>query len=462
MLRSFLVGVCSLLLRTFFRRIEVVGRHHLPEDGALLFTLNHPSGLIDPLFILCLSGRRVSFLAKEPLFRMPVVGIFVKAFECLPVYRSQDGADPAKNRAMMRAAADLLARGNALALFPEGTSHDDSDLKRFRSGAARIALSARALGDQPVRVVPAALYYETKQTFRSRAVLAFGAPLDVPQVALDEAGSPPIEIGQELTQELAQAIRRIMPTADSAEGLVLAEQAERVFNAAVRDTPQECPTAVTLIAESHDGFESAPGRPGKLSLGQRMKTRRRLIDAFLQLSSQVPEQVQALVKRVSTLRDQMELHSLPIDARPHAAPDWWTQRLPRILALTFLGPIALAGIVTHYPSYFLVRWIAFRYAGNQLDVTATTKLLAGLLLFPVTWLVWAGVLAYALGEPLWLLASLTGPLVAGATVMAGDIAGELSHSFSVGRRAKKAPLKWPEVVAARAQLAEDIARLMRE
>ena len=461
MLRAFLVGVCRLLLRIFYRRIEVVGEHHLPEDGALLFAVNHPGGLIDPLFVLCLSGRRVSFLAKEPLFRMPFVSIFVKAFESLPVYRSQDGADPAKNRAMMLAASDLLAQGNALALFPEGTSHDDPDLKRFRSGAARIALSARALGDQPVRVVPAALYYEIKQTFRSRAVLAFGPPIDVPRVALDEQGGTPIEIGQELTAELAQAVRRIMPTADSAEGLILAEQAERVFNAALRDTPNECPAAQALVAETDDAFEPVAVRQGKPTLGQRMRTRRRLIDGYVQLSDHVPAQVQSLVKRVSDLRDQLELEGLPIDAPPQASPDWWKQRFPRLLALILLGPFAVVGVLTHYLTYFAIRMIAFRYAGSQLDITATVKLLSGLLLFPLTWLIWSGGLAYFRSEPLWLLLSLLGPFVAWATMTAGDITGELMHSFAVSRRAKRAPLEWFEVLEKRAQMAEEMAGLLR-
>ncbi len=182
MLRGFSVFICRVLLRIFFRRIELVGLENVPEQGLVLFALNHPSGLIDPLFVLCLTGRQVSFLAKEPLFRMPIVGSFVRAFESLPVYRSQDGASPAKNRQMLESARNLLIRGNALALFPEGTSHSEPLLKPLRTGAARLALSTRAVSGQPVFVIPGGLYYEQKQTFRSRALLTFGEPILVPCV----------------------------------------------------------------------------------------------------------------------------------------------------------------------------------------------------------------------------------------------------------------------------------------
>lgn len=459
MLRSTLVGTCRLLLGVFFRKIEVVGEHHLPQDGALLFALNHPSGLIDPLFVLCLSGKRVSFLAKAPLFHMPFVGIFVRAFESLPVYRSQDGADPAKNRAMMTAASELLARGNALALFPEGTSHDDADLKRFRSGAARIALSARAYGKQPVRIVPAALYYEGKETFRSRAVLSFGPPLEVPHVELDEKGSTPIQIGQELTAELSVAIRRIMPTADSADSLILAEQAERLFNAALRDTPQLCPCATTLVSRDQSGTAN-PKPPEQITLGQRMRTRRRMIDAYLEHSGEFPKQVDSLISRVMALRDQLDLHGLPIDAPAQSGPDWWRRRIPRLAALVALAPASLLGVVMNYPTYVLIRWIAFRYSGDQMDVMATVKLLAGLLLFPLTWLLWPGAAALYFSNPTLWLGAAAGPFLAWAAVAAGDNLGELRHSLAVSSRAKKAALDWNSVLDERARICEEMAVLL--
>src|SRR5881296_1422276 len=98
-MRSLLRALCARILRIFFRRIEVAGLERVPRTGPVIFVLNHPSGLIDPAFLVCLAPRRVSFLAKAPLFRMPIVAAFARAFEAIPVHRRQDeGTDPSKNR----------------------------------------------------------------------------------------------------------------------------------------------------------------------------------------------------------------------------------------------------------------------------------------------------------------------------------------------------------------------------
>ncbi|HEX6717103.1 MAG TPA: 1-acyl-sn-glycerol-3-phosphate acyltransferase, partial [Pyrinomonadaceae bacterium] len=74
MIRRVIVAVLRLALRIYFQRIEVTGVEHVPLDTPVIFVLNHPNALVDPVFLLCLAPRPVSFLAKAPLFRMPVIG----------------------------------------------------------------------------------------------------------------------------------------------------------------------------------------------------------------------------------------------------------------------------------------------------------------------------------------------------------------------------------------------------
>src|SRR5687768_18556457 len=79
MIRHLIVTLLRLALRIYFQRIEVTGLEHVPRETPVIFVLNHPNALVDPVFLLCLTPRRVSFLAKAPLFRMPVISYFVKA-----------------------------------------------------------------------------------------------------------------------------------------------------------------------------------------------------------------------------------------------------------------------------------------------------------------------------------------------------------------------------------------------
>ena len=163
----------------------------------MLFRSN---GLMDPLLLLCLSPRPVSFLAKSPLFTMPFVSLFVKAFDSIPVYRPQDAdADVRRNRETFAKAREMLKRGGVLALFPEGVSHDEPRLMPLKSGAARIVLGAAAEGG--VTVVPAGLTYEARDLFRSSALLRVAEPFTVEPIPLDEKGEPPRTAVKALTED---------------------------------------------------------------------------------------------------------------------------------------------------------------------------------------------------------------------------------------------------------------------
>src|SRR2546425_5299810 len=143
MTRRIIVAILKFAMRVYFRRVEVVGLEHVPRKSPVIFVLNHPNALVDPAFLLSLAPRRVSFLAKSPLFRVPILGYFVRALDCLPVYRQQDeGEDVSRNREMFVAARELLARGGTIGICPEWVSHDEPRLRPIKTGAARIALGA--------------------------------------------------------------------------------------------------------------------------------------------------------------------------------------------------------------------------------------------------------------------------------------------------------------------------------
>src|SRR2546427_12835578 len=144
-MRTLVRAVFGLVLRVFFRRIEVSGWAHVPARGPVMFVLNHPNGLVDPAFLLCLAPRRVSFLAKAPLFRMPVIGFFCRAFDAIPVSRRQDaGVGPAQDRQTFGGARARLATGGAIGVFPEGASHSEAKLRPPESGPTRSAVGAAA------------------------------------------------------------------------------------------------------------------------------------------------------------------------------------------------------------------------------------------------------------------------------------------------------------------------------
>ena len=122
-------------------RTRVVGRQHIPADGSVILAPVHRSNL-DSLMLSPLTRRRLRALAKESLFELPPLGWVIASLGAFPVQR--DGAD----RESMRVARELLADGNLLLVFPEGTRRDGPVVDELYDGTAWLANKAGA------RVVP--------------------------------------------------------------------------------------------------------------------------------------------------------------------------------------------------------------------------------------------------------------------------------------------------------------------
>ena len=382
----------GLVLRIFFRRIEVSGAARVPPTGPVIFVLNHPNGLIDPAFLLCLAPRRVSFLAKAPLFRMPVVGFFCRALDAIPVHRRQDaGFDAAQNRETFEAARRVLARGGAIALFPEGASHSEPKLRPLKTGAARIALgAAAALGAAlPVRIVPAGLYYRAKRTFRSAALLYFGEPFAVEPVPLAPGEEPPSEPVRQLTARIERALAEVTLQAEQAEAHALVERAHRIVAAQ----------------------DEAPARPP--SLAEEFAVRRRLLAGYRAVQAQWPERFATLATRID--RYEAALAAAGLGARQLAPRSYTVGRIARyvgkaILFLAVLLPAALVGVVLHYPAYRGVGFVATGVAKGAEDALASVKVLVAMLLFPISWGMMAAAIWLWRGPGPALLAVLLLPL----------------------------------------------------
>ncbi len=406
-MRALLTALCRLLLRIFFRRIEAVNEIHVPDQGPVLYVLNHPNGLLDPLFILCLSPRPVVFLAKAPLFDTFLVKHFVRAFECLPVYRTSDGEDPSKNRASIEASIALLGAGRALALFPEGVSHSDPQLKPLKTGAARIALSASAgspgsgPAPQPVQIVPVGLVYPEKTRFRSEALLVYGPTIITPKIELDANLRPPNDAAEQLTATIDAALDGVTLQARSHELLRLADDAEQILLGARRDEE----------GDASGSFEREPL--------EALEIKQRLIDGHERLLARVPAQIDAVVARIRRYQAELALLGLPLDQPAKTRRRSLARKLVgQALVLALLLPFALVGVVTHWPAYRFIDWLAHRMAKRADEILATLKLIAGFLFFPLTWLVLA------------VAAGVTGSWTLGlATALVLPLCGYLALTF---------------------------------
>jgi len=387
-MRTLLRPLLRIVLRIFFRRIEISGVERVPSTGPVIFVLNHPNGLIDPTFLLCLAPRRVSFLAKAPLFHMPIIGAIARAFEAIPVHRRQDeGSDLRKNAETFEAARAVLVRGGTIAVFPEGTSHSDPKLRPLKTGTARIALGAAAAlpPNLVLEIVPVGLYYRAKETFRSVALLHFGNPFPVERIELPRGAEPPPEPVRALTTRLEAALRAVTLEAEEANAHALIARAQHIFSAA-DDTAERLP-----------------------SLASEFQLRRRFLEGYQLARRHWPERTARLQSRLA--RYEGALSAAGLDAQ-HLAPRRYVWRrvatyaFKSVLFLTLGLPAALVGWLVHYPAYRAVGWVATGVTKGEADALATVKLLSAVLLFPLTWTavlvaiwLWRGPWAAALVVP---------------------------------------------------------------
>jgi 1-acyl-sn-glycerol-3-phosphate acyltransferase len=109
----------------------------VPLAGPVLIVANH-SSLLDPPLIGGMSRRPLCFMAKEELFRVPVLGWLISHLNARPVRR--DNADPRALKDALR----VLAAGEALLVFPEGTRGPEGAVREAKAGAGLLAVTSGA------------------------------------------------------------------------------------------------------------------------------------------------------------------------------------------------------------------------------------------------------------------------------------------------------------------------------
>ena len=137
---SWLYGAGRMLARVCFNtfgRLEVTGREGVPPYGPLIVVANHLA-FNDPPVLVPSIPRSLSFLGKRELFNNPLGAALMRGFNVYPVDRRSAGVGA------MREALDLLARDQAVVIFPEGRRSPDHALIEPMLGAAYLAIRSQA------------------------------------------------------------------------------------------------------------------------------------------------------------------------------------------------------------------------------------------------------------------------------------------------------------------------------
>lgn len=188
MLYRFCRGLLRILFGTLVR-LETRGRENIPAEGGVVLCCNHIS-LLDPPLLGTPLKRKIHYMAKEELFRVPLIGPLINRLGAYPVKRSGVSKDSIKR------SLDLLRQGNMIGIFPEGTRKAPTDAAGKR-GAATLALKTNAT------LIPAAIIGNYR--LFSRMKLVIGQPIPMQEIAQQE----PDRATDAITERLMAEIRRL-------------------------------------------------------------------------------------------------------------------------------------------------------------------------------------------------------------------------------------------------------------
>ena len=349
-----------LVTKAWFRSVETEGMEQITADRPILICANHANGFVDPVLLIATSPRPVRFLAKSTLWKVPGVGPLLGLAGVLPVYRRQD--DSGDNAKSFAACEAELAVDGAIGIFPEGTVNDTLKLLPLKTGAARIALGARAAGADAVRIVPVGLLYEDKATPRTRVLVRARDAIDLDDVWPDLVkgggrGDADDHVAVDrLTALITEALTDAYVSYDDEAHL---RQLERAARIALRP-PGADPSRLVPMA--------------------------RVEPVARRLAALPPERLRAVLDEADAYTAQLDLLGLTDrDVVPGNTLPRLDNRLNRsATAIVVLAPLAAIGAGVNLPPLLAVRLVSRRpmariSRGNIL-------MLSSLVAFPLTWL----------------------------------------------------------------------------
>lgn len=293
-----------------------------------------------------------------------------------------------------------LSQGGCVGIYPEGGSHDRSDLLPLKAGVAIMALGASAADpDCNVKIVTVGMNYFHPDKFRSRAVLEFGHPMDIPSELVEDykaGGARKREAVKIVLENITQGLRAVTVRCPDWETLQVVQAARRLYKPAGRKTP------LSLVVELN----------------------RRLLEGY----NKFKDEPIIINLRKNILEYNKERQTMGIqDHQVETASMNKLQVIGKLVVLTsklcFFAPLALPGTILFAPVFVASRVISKKKQAKALagstvkiqgkDVVATWKILVAMGLTPFLYTFYAILatfIAYRYhfvteSRPLWLVTS---------------------------------------------------------
>ena len=198
----------KISLEFYAKKIKVFGKENIPKKGAILFAINHPNALMDPLFVTANSKRENHYLVRADVFKKPLVKKALTSLNLMPIYRIRDGRKQlSNNEEVFEKCFNILKREETLIIFPQGGHSRDRNIKPLSKGFTRIVFGAlEQNSDLEIAVIPVGITYQNSSTYPSKVCVQFGEVIDSRAIFTDNPKPKAINI---LKSEVSNQLKKL-------------------------------------------------------------------------------------------------------------------------------------------------------------------------------------------------------------------------------------------------------------
>lgn len=183
MLYFFLKPLVQIALKVYFRNIYISGRENIPHTKPYIIALNHPTAFLEPVIMAANLKKPVHFLVRGDHFNKSFYRFLLEQGKMIPVFRQKEsGFGSLKNNFdTFSRCYHYIAKGEIVALFPEGRTENEKRLRPLQRGIARIAFGTLAKFPEmeDLYILPIGVNYTDPLSFRGTAFLHIGEPISI-------------------------------------------------------------------------------------------------------------------------------------------------------------------------------------------------------------------------------------------------------------------------------------------
>lgn len=348
------------------KRVVVTGRQLIPKGKPIIFAANHQNALMDPLAVACTNSFQTLWLARADIFKSKAAQSFLKYIKMLPIYRIRDGKDNLSiNEQIFEQVIQVLEDKQSVALFPEAAHSGKRQMLPHKKAIPRIALEAEEKNnfELDLQIVPVGIFYSHYWYFNRTLIVQYGEPIEVDKYKEEYAESPQkamLSLRDEIHERLSPLIIQINSKAHYQEYEDLRQLAGNAYS------------------KTH--FFS------KNRILRRFYAEQELIAGIEQLESRQPEIFEKIIEETSSYFQTIKEIDLTDENIRKAEKTSWAALTARLIASLLSFPIFVFGFLFNAIPFFIPR-ILFRRKVKDPAFLSTFNFVAGLILFPILYLI---------------------------------------------------------------------------